>query len=556
MGKARISAAVICFCFWFILVSTAVPSGAAFQWKEASNGIRERSLRSVAVDPDNPDIVFASSDVAVYKSFNGGRTWDEILSLRSTGYTVNTIFIPVHHSNMIYVGAGDGLYRRRDAESGWKRTFSGLGPEENSVLSIMVSPEAPGRIVIGTEAGLFVSKDDGENWTKGQNLPSDTAIHSIVIDSSNPHILYTATDKGLYESLNGGSGWKRILELSDDEDHPLSDGEEPEEDSGEDGTLRGIAVDPLDSKTIFAATSRGLRISRDSGVTWKGAGSLGLGSLDIRHILVDRDTSSSLYAATGRGVFRYSPEADVWEELYKGMISQETYYLALSKVDDTGRKTLWAATKKGIYRTEVPVLNAGSVSGGTGTGSVRDNDRVMDMLSTFAHEPTIGEVREAAIQYAEVQPEKILKWRRAAAARAWLPDLKVEYGKGTDWQSSTYFYSTSSQKYTDDDITEGKDRAWSISLNWELGDLIWNSAQTSIDTRSRLVVQLRDDVLSEVTRLYFERRRLMVEMRMSPPADISDKIEKELRLQELTAGLDAMTGSYFSRKLNQGSGKN
>jgi hypothetical protein len=553
MNNARFSAAVICFYFCFLtVISTAASSAAVLQWKEASDGIRERSLRSVAVDPGNQDIVFTSSDVAVYKSSNGGRTWDEILSLRSTGYTVNTIFIPSHHSDMIYVGAGDGLHRRCDAESGWKRIFSGLGPEENSVLSIIAGPEAPGRIVIGTEAGLFVSKDDGKNWTKGRNLPSDTAIPFIVMDGSNSHVLYAATDKGLYKSLNGGSGWKRILELSDAEDHPLSDGEEPDEDSGEDGTLRGIAVDPSDPKIIFAATSRGLRISRDTGVTWKGAGSLGLGSLDIRHILVDRDTNSALYAATGRGVFRYSPGSDVWEELYKGMISQETYYLALSKVDDTGRKTLWAATRKGIYRAEIPVLNAESVSGGTGTGSVRDNDQVMDMLSTFSHEPTIGEVREAAIQYAEVQPEKILKWRKAAAARAWLPDLKVVYGKGTDWQSSTYFYSTSSQKYTDDDITEGKDRAWSISLNWELGDLIWNSAQTSIDTRSRLVVQLRDDVLSEVTRIYFERRRLMVEMRMSPPADTADKIEKELRLQELTAGLDAMTGSFFSKRLKQG----
>ena len=61
-------------------------------------------------------------------------------------------------------------------------------------------------------------------------------------------------------------------------------------------------------------------------------------------------------------------------------------------------------------------------------------------------------------------------------------------------------------------------------------------------------------MLSEVTRLYFERRRLMVAMLISSPEDISDKIENELRLQELTAGLDAMTGSYFSKKMNQGSG--
>jgi hypothetical protein len=101
-----------------------------------------------------------------------------------------------------------------------------------------------------------------------------------------------------------------------------------------------------------------------------------------------------------------------------------------------------------------------------------------------------------------------------------------------------------------DDITSGKDDGWSVSLTWELGDIVWNNDQTSIDSRSRLVVQLRDDVLNEVTRLYFERRRLQVEVLLSEQQDIADKIENELRLQELTASIDAITGSYMSKRLN------
>jgi hypothetical protein len=65
------------------------------------------------------------------------------------------------------------------------------------------------------------------------------------------------------------------------------------------------------------------------------------------------------------------------------------------------------------------------------------------------------------------------------------------------------------------------------------------------------MVQLRDDVLNEVTRIYFERRRLQVEMLLSPPERVEDKIEKELRLQELTASIDALTGGFFSEKLIQ-----
>ncbi|MBI5663864.1 MAG: hypothetical protein HZC49_02055 [Nitrospirae bacterium] len=127
----------------------------------------------------------------------------------------------------------------------------------------------------------------------------------------------------------------------------------------------------------------------------------------------------------------------------------------------------------------------------------------------------------------------------------------MSYGKGEDWQNSSYFYSTKDEKYKDDDITEGRDKDWAISLTWKLGELIWNDDQTSIDNRSKLMVQLRDDVLNEVTRLYFERRRLQINSVMSPPADNRDIIEKDLRLQELTANIDALTGSYLSSRLAQ-----
>ena len=65
------------------------------------------------------------------------------------------------------------------------------------------------------------------------------------------------------------------------------------------------------------------------------------------------------------------------------------------------------------------------------------------------------------------------------------------------------------------------------------------------------MVQLRDDVLDEVTRLYFERRKLQIELMTSPPKEINAKLEKILRLQELTAGVDALTGGYLSKRLAQ-----
>ncbi|MBN1354619.1 MAG: hypothetical protein JW994_08145, partial [Candidatus Omnitrophica bacterium] len=89
----------------------------------------------------------------------------------------------------------------------------------------------------------------------------------------------------------------------------------------------------------------------------------------------------------------------------------------------------------------------------------------------------------------------------------------------------------------------------------DLSDLIWNEAQTSIDVRSKLMVQLREDIVDEVIRVYFERRRTQLELAMNPPKDPQAKFEKNLRIEELTARLDGLTGGFFSktiRKKNEG----
>lgn len=168
---------------------------------------------------------------------------------------------------------------------------------------------------------------------------------------------------------------------------------------------------------------------------------------------------------------------------------------------------------------------------------------VEDILEYFADEPTVQEVQAAAIEYAEVHPDKILKWRRKAKYKALAPTV------GFDWQKTvaegTYHHDPEKRP---DPIS----RVWGIDLDWDLSNLIFNRlAQTSIDIRSKLMVQLRNDVLDEVTRTYFERRRLQMEMLLSPPEDMREKIEQELRIQELTANIDALTGGYLSRKLKE-----
>lgn len=158
-------------------------------------------------------------------------------------------------------------------------------------------------------------------------------------------------------------------------------------------------------------------------------------------------------------------------------------------------------------------------------------------------EPTVREVQRAAIRYAEVMPEKIGRWRTLAQLRNLIPRFTV----GLDRDSDTTIASSSSAGKTT--FTVGpQDESVSLDFGftWDLANLVWDSAQTSIDTRSRLMVQLRKEVLENVTQLYFERQRLRAEFQANPTEDPILQRERSLRIEELTAQLDALTGGLYS----------
>ena len=63
-------------------------------------------------------------------------------------------------------------------------------------------------------------------------------------------------------------------------------------------------------------------------------------------------------------------------------------------------------------------------------------------------------------------------------------------------------------------------------------------------------VELRQDILAEITKLYFDRRRLQVEILLNPKVDIHQKTKRLIRLAELTAAIDGLTGGFLSRALD------
>jgi len=230
---------------------------------------------------------------------------------------------------------------------------------------------------------------------------------------------------------------------------------------------------------------------------------------------------------TKSGIFAFKNGA--WRELSFNLSAGNINSLALDK-----ESNLYACADKGLFQ------------------SIANSEKALatpDIISEYSKgEPGIEEVQKQAVKYAEVEPTKINNWRKQAQKKAIFP--KVSMGLARDTGDLWHWETGSTTKEGDDNLRRGRDALdWDVTLSWDLSELIWNTDQTSIDVRSRLMVELRDDILDEVNKIYFERIRVKMEMDNLQIEDRKRRFEKELRVRELTASLDALTGGYFSNQI-------
>lgn len=394
---------------------------------------------------------------------------------------------------ILYIGTVNHLYKSSDNGSTWQVVFRCKG-EEKGINDILITRNST--LYIATEDGAYKSCDSGLEWEKVLNgkMSEKRRVYSIAAKSGGK-IFYILMPSGLYETANRGLSWKKIF--SGDEENP--------------GLLKKITIDT--NNDLYLSTGKGLLISQDGGKNWDEMNSAGLLSRDINFCLISK-INGEIYVATKSGVFEYDKDDKTWKNLYLGLETVKIDYISF---DSKNEDSILCLAGNSVYKTV---------------------DR----------EPSIREVQNMAISYAEVQPNKIIKWRRGARLKAILPTVAFGIDES---KSDTYSLSTnpnySSVIIGPADVTTG----WDLTFSWDLGNLIYNEHQTSIDVRSKLMVQLRGDIIDEVTRVYFERRRLQIENAANPAQNLELKLKRELRLQELTAHLDGLTGGRFAKAIGK-----
>lgn len=506
-GKTKLFLLIILFVFSALLKANADNI-------IDKKGLEGAKLVSLAVDSANGSTLFVGTDRGLFKRDKSQQTWQIMCGAVCGIGTINQIYLASENKE-IYLATDKGLFLVSPYGKECKNIFN--KSDESERVCLCVSALKDGSVFVGTNGGLYFLRNHSKDWIK---VASPFDKEKIVSLYGSGLIIYAATFSNIYKSEDSGKNWNKIFNSyfyqEDSQDNNVNSEVSEEQESQQ--PLKYILGVPENPKVLYVASSKGVFATEDAGDHWNRLPQDGLNIGQLRSLFMSYP-ERKLFAITKTGVYELINTNNSWKSCLMAydcrQLSQSGSNYILITTTDIFEYSILKKSEKD---------NPSSTSEG--------------ILSSFSNEPSIEEVQRMAVDYAEVSDKKIKDWRRRAAAKALLPELSVDFDR-TVATSLGASYQRCMVGPLD----------WGMSLKWNFADLIYNSDQTSIDSRSKLMVELRNDILSEVTRLYFERRKLQIELASNKENTPECILDKKLRILELTALIDRLTGCNFSKIL-------
>ncbi|HPD33514.1 MAG TPA: glycosyl hydrolase, partial [Candidatus Kapabacteria bacterium] len=245
-------------------------------------------IGKIIVDPRNSNIIYAAcqgplwakgGDRGLFKSTDGGNTWNAILKISDwTG--VSDIAIDPRNPDIIYAtsyqrartvwtvidgGPEGAIYKSNDAGKTWNKLTNGLPGGELGKIGIAVSPANPDYVYAtietsGAQNGIYLSTDRGESWEKRNSWISGSPQYyqEIICDPINPEKAYFMDTYTKY-TTDGGKTLKNVgLKYRHVDDH-------------------SIWIDPKDTRHYIIGGDGGLYETYDDGIEWRFFANLPLG---------------------------------------------------------------------------------------------------------------------------------------------------------------------------------------------------------------------------------------------------------------------------------------
>jgi photosystem II stability/assembly factor-like uncharacterized protein len=268
-------------------------------------GLRDaHQIGRIVVDPRNPDVLYvaAEGDVfrpnaerGVYRSTNGGRTWERTLFVNDSTGAIDVAMDPANPRilyaamwqvrrtpwSLVDGGAGSGLYRSVDGGGTWQR-LEGNGLPAGIWGRTSVSVGADGRhvyaLINAHAAGLYRSDDGGAHWrliNGDQNITQRPWYYfQVKADPRDPNTIYLL-NFFMYRSVDGGASISRL--------NP------PHVDN------HAIWIDPTAPERLIEGNDGGASVSLDGGAHWSSESNQP--TAQIYHVATDDETPYRVYGA-------------------------------------------------------------------------------------------------------------------------------------------------------------------------------------------------------------------------------------------------------------------
>jgi hypothetical protein len=233
------------------------------------------NISGLTVAPGDASQLFVPGADGVVRSRDGGKTWRQV-----TGWDVADVRrIVFDHVNpsLAYGATAWGPIRSTDGGESWQSAQQGLA--KHYCQTLVADPLHAGRVVLGTEDGIYVSTDAAQSWTRVAS-PATTILRLARCEADAQLLLAGTLAHGAWLSRDNGATWTAV-------------------DAGSaTANLYAAALNPADAATMaVGGWGVGVRVSADGGATWTDR-SAGLPVKNILVLAFDPDAKGRLWAST------------------------------------------------------------------------------------------------------------------------------------------------------------------------------------------------------------------------------------------------------------------
>jgi len=240
---------------------------------------KSEHIGRVVVDPRDSKVVYVAAegplwgpggDRGLYKTMDGGKNWKAVLTIsENTG--VGDVAVDPSNPDIVYAaayqrrrhvftlidgGPESALYKSTDAGATWNKLKSGLPKEDMGRIGLAVSPADPSVVYATIEAadgkgGIFRSNDKGATWERRNEFDQGAMYYAQVIaDPKNADRVFVM-NVSLRESLDGGKTLPKV------------------EEANHHGDNHAIWIDPDNTKHWILGSDGGVAETFDDSKTWQ-----------------------------------------------------------------------------------------------------------------------------------------------------------------------------------------------------------------------------------------------------------------------------------------------